>query len=247
MGKKTIGIYYIVNNLNGKYYIGSSKNIEQRFTHHRYKLRCNKHTSHYLQRAWNKYGKDNFSFVVICELLPTTDKSYLNELEQHFLDNADYENVYNLAKIVGRPPDRDMRREKHPRYGMHTPEHQKQAISLANRKSGSGIKKVGNIFEIFFCIKGKLTYLGSRKTHQEALEIRLAAENKYWNNDDSIILPSISKKELTGREGIKITKYNTYTARAKKEGKNHHVGTFKTFQEAYEARQKFLADSNNFL
>jgi group I intron endonuclease len=240
MRKKTIGIYYIVNNLNGKYYIGSSKNIEQRFTHHRYKLRCNKHTSHYLQRAWNKHGKDNFSFVVICELLPTTDKSYLNELEQYFLDNADYENVYNLAKIVGRPPERDMRKEKHPRYGMHTPEHQKQAISLAVRKSGSGIKKVANRYEVTFCIKGTLTYLGSRQTYQDALELRLAAEKKYWSNDDSIVLPSSPKRELTGKEGIKVTKYNTYIARAKKEGKNYHIGTFKTFQEAYEARQEAL-------
>jgi hypothetical protein len=39
-----------------------------------------------------------------------------------------------------------------------------------------------------------------------------------------------------------VTKYNTYTARAKRKGKNYHIGTFKNFQEAYEARKKFLED-----
>lgn len=240
MVKKSIGIYYIVNNLNGKYYIGSSKHIERRFRTHKSMLSNNKHPSPYLQRSWNKHGKDNFSFVVICELLPTTDKSYINELEQYFLDNADYENVYNIAKTVGRPPDRDMRKEKHPRYGMCMPEAQKLAILLSVRKSGSGIRKIGRSFEVYFNLLGKQTYLGSRDTYQEALELRKSYERRYWSNDESTVLPPLPLKEITGREGITVNKCGNYRARVKFKGKYYYVGTFNTFQEAYDARQNYI-------
>jgi hypothetical protein len=138
-----------------------------------------------------------------------------------------------------------MRKEKHPRYGMHTPEHQKQAISLANRKSGSGIKKVSeNRYSVTFSVKGKLQSLGSFRTYEEALEIRLLAEKRYWGNDDSIILPKPVKLQAnqikTGKEGIYQKPNGKYKVRIKRKDVFIHVGTFKTFQEAYDARQEAL-------
>lgn len=59
------GIYVIKNNVNNKMYIGSSTNIKQRFTCHKSALRNNNHRNKHLQNAWNKYGEDNFEFIII--------------------------------------------------------------------------------------------------------------------------------------------------------------------------------------
>lgn len=58
------GIYFIYNNVNGKYYIGSSKNLKRRFATHKSNLRNNSHCNNHLQNAWNLYGEENFTFQV---------------------------------------------------------------------------------------------------------------------------------------------------------------------------------------
>ena len=62
--KNISGIYKITNNVNGKFYIGSSQNISRRWYDHKRELRIQKHHNKYLQRAWNKYGEENFSFEI---------------------------------------------------------------------------------------------------------------------------------------------------------------------------------------
>jgi len=87
----TGGIYAIRRIRTGDMYIGSARDIPQRFREHRSALSRGIHHSRYLQRAWNKYGSDAFEFVrlVVCE-----DESALFPLEQRFLDVLDP--AYNL-------------------------------------------------------------------------------------------------------------------------------------------------------
>ena len=61
----SIGVYKITNLVNGKVYIGSSVNIKSRKWKHFYSLSHNKHQNQHLQRAYNKYGKENFSFEIL--------------------------------------------------------------------------------------------------------------------------------------------------------------------------------------
>jgi len=63
------GIYYIVNNYNGKIYIGSSINMKRRKKEHLNSLRNGSHYNTHLQASYNKYGEDVFEFrvIVICE------------------------------------------------------------------------------------------------------------------------------------------------------------------------------------
>lgn len=89
------GVYQIVNELNGKRYIGSSKNIHERIQHHRSELRRNCHHSPHLQNAYNKYGENKFYFSILetCENVRDT----ILFLEQKYLDlNPEY-NVSTCA------------------------------------------------------------------------------------------------------------------------------------------------------
>jgi group I intron endonuclease len=93
--KQKSGIYKILNNINGKFYIGSAKSLSGRWRLHKSQLKNNKHHSIYLQRSFNKYGYSSFSF----EILEYCDVTFLIEREQVYLDTL--KPHYNIAKIAG--------------------------------------------------------------------------------------------------------------------------------------------------
>lgn len=62
---KSSGIYKILNKINNKVYIGSAKNLRRRCYEHLSQLRRGKHFSPHLQRSWNEYKEDNFSFEIL--------------------------------------------------------------------------------------------------------------------------------------------------------------------------------------
>lgn len=81
------GVYKITNIKNGKFYIGSSKNVEFRWSEHKKHLNGNYHINKKLQNAWNFYGKENFSFDILetvneCDLL-VKEQFYLNMFKPH--------------------------------------------------------------------------------------------------------------------------------------------------------------------
>lgn len=85
-------IYNIVNVINNKVYIGCSKNFPTRKREHLNKLVKNKHDNIYLQRSWNKYGRDNFKFEIFCVC---TNEEVMYKLEILLIDNTS--SIYNLA------------------------------------------------------------------------------------------------------------------------------------------------------
>ena len=74
--KNKSGIYMILNTYNNKCYIGSTKNFYTRKQKHFRLLVLNKHHSNHLQKAYNKYGKDKFTFIVLeeCEIEKLLEK-----------------------------------------------------------------------------------------------------------------------------------------------------------------------------
>jgi len=95
------GIYKIEDQ-QGKIYIGSAVSLKGRWTTHKWRLNNNKHPNLKLQRAWNKYGAEYFTFSVV-ELIE--DKSRLLHYEQIWLDilfsSLDREDIYNILTIAG--------------------------------------------------------------------------------------------------------------------------------------------------
>ncbi len=92
MSEKISGIYEIVNKKNGKRYIGQAVDFDKRNGEHFRALEGGYHYNQYLQRSYNKYGRDAFDFNV----LEYCDKQSLTQREQHFVDIHDPEKLYNV-------------------------------------------------------------------------------------------------------------------------------------------------------
>jgi group I intron endonuclease len=87
------GIYQIKNLINGKVYIGQSKDIERRWEQHKYVKNAT-----YISRAIKKYGVNNFEFTTL-EEIDEINNNLLMELEQKWMDNKKSYNKkygYNL-------------------------------------------------------------------------------------------------------------------------------------------------------
>lgn len=78
------GIYKITNEITGKFYIGSAKDIDWRWFEHKRDLRLQSHCNPKLQHSWNFYGADKFTFIILEEVEP--DQQKLFEREQYYLD-----------------------------------------------------------------------------------------------------------------------------------------------------------------
>lgn len=88
------GVYSITNKLNNKKYIGKSDNIYVRWDEHRKDLNKGVHHNKHLQRAWNKYGEENFIFEIV-EKCKNDDIAY--QRERYWVRYYDsFKNGYNM-------------------------------------------------------------------------------------------------------------------------------------------------------
>lgn len=96
------GIYAIANIANGKTYIGSTINLENRWREHKHALDRDIHYNPYLQRSWNKFSKDAFEFRVL-EYIDSPNE--LVRAEQFWLDKYREEGkeLYNIALAANSP------------------------------------------------------------------------------------------------------------------------------------------------
>lgn len=90
LNKERGGVYCISNNVNGKMYIGSSTHVNKRLQEHKSALIRQDHHNSHLQKAWNKYGEESFSFTII-EVI-NGDMVAIRKREQYWLD---YYQSYN--------------------------------------------------------------------------------------------------------------------------------------------------------
>jgi len=89
------GIYKITSKNNGKFYIGSAKNIDIRWKDHLLRLRTNTHVNSFLQDVFNAYGKENLMF----EIIELTAEKELMGREDYYLNvlKPFGKNGYNIS------------------------------------------------------------------------------------------------------------------------------------------------------
>lgn len=87
------GIYAIIHRDSGRWYVGQSGDIGDRWRRHMQSLNKGGHHSPHLQRVWTKYGSDAFDF----ETLILAPVHLLNDLEQAYLDDPETSH-FNVAR-----------------------------------------------------------------------------------------------------------------------------------------------------
>ena len=95
-------IYKILNNKNGKFYIGGTNNFDKRKYQHVYHLKKGTHGNYKLQNDWNAQAEEDFEFLIL-EEVSDTDQF---EREQTYLDGLKFieEKRYNIiSNSMGSP------------------------------------------------------------------------------------------------------------------------------------------------
>lgn len=203
-------IYIIHNSINGKFYIGSSKNYHIRKLRHFNELRKNKHHSVHLQRAFNKYSEENFKFIII-----ETCYNYLKR-EQYLLDNVinlkkDTYNVSSSATggdLISNHPNRKEIIEKATEALLKAPKRTKsyKGSNNPNWKGGKtfckcGARKNNTAKSCQKCQDkdGKNNPFYGKKHSQESKEkMRLARLNRYnGNQEKEVIIDNIKYKSIS--------------------------------------------------
>ncbi len=71
-----MGVYHVKNLVNGKIFIGSSKNIPARLNRHKFELKFGSENIAELQNDYNKFGEEKFLYEILDELKPKEDPEY---------------------------------------------------------------------------------------------------------------------------------------------------------------------------
>lgn len=106
-----IGIYKYENKINGKIYIGQSKNIEYRYNEHLNGWKVDR--PQHIDLAIHKYGIDNFNFDII-QQFDELDTDKLNQAEVYWVQ---YYDCYNTSHGYNhRAPGDSMIMDEYTRY-----------------------------------------------------------------------------------------------------------------------------------
>ena len=92
---KICGVYKITNTVTGDFYIGSSKNIKQRWAAHKHQSVWKNYPNSQMYLDMQKYGVDKFVFEVLEEVEPEE----LKEKEQQFIETL--KPAYNQMNANG--------------------------------------------------------------------------------------------------------------------------------------------------
>jgi group I intron endonuclease len=103
-GLNKCGIYCILNTVNNKQYIGSSKNIYHRLKRHQSELRRGVHFNPILLNSYKKHGEAAFIVQIVEEVSP----EFLTSREQYYINTRNPE--YNITKeVIRNTPSKESR------------------------------------------------------------------------------------------------------------------------------------------
>ena len=100
------GIYKITNKITGDFYIGSSKNIKERWASHKWQSTWNRFPNNPMYQDMKKYGTDSFVF----EILEIVEPEELKVTEQQFIETL--KPAYNQMNANGIDVDKYKKYQK---------------------------------------------------------------------------------------------------------------------------------------
>lgn len=231
------GVYKIENQITKDIYIGSSVHLANRKSRHFKDLEKNIHHSIILQRAVNKYGIENFIFIV----LENCEKEALLIREQYYLDTL--LPLYNILTQAGNSLGHIVTkktREKHKKYALEnnvrppesTWKEKQQKVYMLDKNS----LKVLNEFE---SLSSACRFIGKKETFVSTLSSccnnkRFSAFGYRWVFFLEDIQKLRNKKPLLAwNKGIKIN--NNKSKKVKQfDLKGNFIMEFSSVKEAEE-------------
>jgi len=233
---KISGIYCIKNKINNKIYIGSSKDIYDRWSHHKIYLRKNQHYNNHLQNSWNIYREENFNFLILQEC--TEDN--LTECEQDWINKFDAcnpKNGYNKRIIAQNNSGLKHTEETKRKIGeagkgrKHT-EITKQKIGNANRGKKHSLESIE---------KSRLGNIGRKHSSETKLKMSQKHKNKIVKQETREKL----RQATLGKKPSEQTKQKMSQYRL---GKKLSEETKQKMRESSRKRwEKYYADKNETL
>lgn len=208
-------IYKITNLINGKTYVGQSKDPTRRWKEHKWDAfnpNCKENSA--IHRAFLKYGIDNFQFTIIgwFEDYNEKEKQYIKEF------NSLYPNGYNLTEGGEEPPH--SYGEKH-----HNSKYNQQLVDniiddlLSKKYTQKQIEDKYNVSQHL------VTSINRGITHRRKnIEYPIIKTSKYHCDEETFekIVYLLKNSQCTCAEIGAYFGFSTSTIKAINSGKNHH-------------------------
>lgn len=197
-----IGIYIVINNTNGKVYIGQSKTVERRLQEHKSALIHQRHFNKLLQESYNK--DNNFSFELLEECsLESLDEKEVFWIKKYNSTSMVYGyNIENGGKGPGRITEAiraGKRGEKNPMFNKKlTKEHLDKLIISSRGKNNKLTPKEVEEIKILLTQGVNLTELSQKyNTHVATIgKIKSCVNWGYIREDLNPILLAPKLKKI---------------------------------------------------
>ena len=117
---KICAVYKITNTITGDFYIGSSKNVKERWACHKCKSTWKQHPNNPMYKDMEKYGLNNFEFEILAEV----EGWKLKEMEQQFIEIL--KPTYNQMNAKGWDTERYKEYKKSDKFKTYQKEYYNQ-------------------------------------------------------------------------------------------------------------------------
>ena len=245
------GIYCIENKIDGKKYIGKDSriNMQKRWKEHVLEFKKGIHYNNYFQRAWNKYGEENFIYYIV----EYCSWNILNEKETFYINKFKTKapNGYNLTDggegMFGYIPSQKTRNkiskansgENNGMYGKTHTEKTKELIRLKNKGKFSGKDNP------MYGIPSPMT--GKKHKEESKIKVRIAKLGIPRDEETKKKLRKKKRNSSSCFNGIFLDKYKkriVWKARIWQNGKLKNIGLSK--DEIYSAiiYDKYIIKNN---
>lgn len=208
-------IYKITNLINGKSYVGQSKDPTRRWKEHKWDAfnpNCKENSA--IHRAFLKYGIDNFQFTIIgwFEDYNEKEKQYIKEF------NSLYPNGYNLTEGGEEPPHSYSEKHHNSKYNQQLADNIIDDL-LSKKYTQKQIEDKYNVSQHL------VTSINRGITHRRKnIEYPIIKTSKYHCDEETFekIVYLLKNSQCTCAEIGAYFGFSTSTIKAINSGKNHH-------------------------